>query len=187
MTDMELDLTDIDQHLLIEEGIRGGVAMMSHRYALANATGMENYNTPWHGKLQLCISEYPHELHDLRKDYPLALERLQIEENILGNYQCHLLQDEGFSKPPPKLLPNLHNKTNYIIHYRNLKLYLELGLRLTNFDRVLSFDQSLWLKNYINSNTRQRTAAKNDFEIDFFKLMNDAVFGKSFICLFVLL
>ena len=53
----------------------------------------------------LCISEYSHELHDLHKDYPLAPERLQIEENILSNNQRHFLQDEGFSKHPPKLVP----------------------------------------------------------------------------------
>ena len=114
----------------------------------------------------LCILEYPHELHDLHKDYPLAPERLQIEENILSDYQRHLLKDKGFSKPPPKLVPNLCNKTNCIIHCRNLKLSLELGLRLTNFHRVWSFDQSPWLKNYINFNTCQRTAAKNCFEKD---------------------
>ena len=131
----------------------------------------------------LCISEYPHELHDLHKDYPLAPERLQIEENILSDYQRYLLQDEGFSKPPPKLFPNLRYKTNYIIHYCNLMLYLELELRLTNVHRVLTFDQSRWLKNYINFNTRQPAAAKNDFEKDFFKLMNNAVFGKSFLFL----
>ena len=64
--------------------------------------------------------------------------------------------------PLPKLVPSFRNKTNYIMHYRNLKLYLELGLRLTNIHRVLSLNQSPWLKNYINFNTRQRTAAKND-------------------------
>ena len=89
----------------------------------------------------LCISEYPHELPDIHKDYLLAPERLQTEENLLSNHQRHLLQDKGFSKPPPKLVPNLRNKTNYIIHYRNLKLDLELGLRLTNVHRVLFFDQ----------------------------------------------
>ena len=73
----------------------------------------------------LCILEYPHELVDLHKDYQLAPERLQIEENILSDYQRHLLLDEGFSKPPPKLVPNLCNKTNFIIHYRNLKFYLD--------------------------------------------------------------
>ena len=69
----------------------------------------------------LCISEYPYELLDLQKDYLPAPERLQIEENILSNYQRHLLQDEGFSKLPSNLVPNLRSKTNYIIHYRNLK------------------------------------------------------------------
>ena len=89
----------------------------------------------------LCISEYPHELHDLQKDYPLAPGRLQMEENLLSEYQRHLLQDEGFSKPPPKLVPNLCNKTNYIIHYGNLRLYLEQGLHLTTVHCVLWFDQ----------------------------------------------
>ena len=79
---------------------------------------------------------------------------------------------------------NLHPSSSQI-HYRNLKLYLEFGLRLTNVHRVLSFDQLPWLKNYINFNTRQRTAAKSYFEKDFFKLMNNAVFGKAFICLFL--
>ena len=61
----------------------------------------------------ICISEYPHELHDRHKNYSLASERLKIKENILSNYKHHLLQDEGFSKPPPKLIPNLCHKTNY--------------------------------------------------------------------------
>ena len=71
----------------------------------------------------------------------------------------------------------------YIIHYRNLNLYLELGLRHTSDHCVLFFDQSPPLKNYINFNTRQRAAAKNDFEKDFFKMMNNAFFGKSFLFL----
>ena len=80
----------------------------------------------------LYISEHPLEFPDLQKYYLLAPKCLHIKENIFGNYQCHLLQDQRFSKPPLKLALNLHNKTNYIIHYRNLKLYLELGLHLTN-------------------------------------------------------
>ena len=97
----------------------------------------------------LCVSEYLQELRDLYKDYPLAPECLQIE-NILSNYQGHLLQDEGFIKPPPKLVLNLCNKLNYIIHYCNLKLNLKLGLPLSTVHHVLSFNQWPWLKNYIN-------------------------------------
>ena len=132
---------------------------VSFLYISENPRDFIKYNVSF-----LCILEYPHELHDLHKDYPLAPERLQIKENILSDYQCHLLQDEGFGKPPHKLVSTLRNKTNYIIHYRNLKLYLELGLRLTDVHRVLLFDQSPWLKNYINFNTCQRATAKNDFE-----------------------
>ena len=128
----------------------------------------------------LCKSEYPHEIHDVHKDYPLAPKSVQIEENKFRDYWHHLLQGEEFSKPPPKLVPILCNKTNYIIHYRNLKLYLELELCLTNFRDVLLFDQLPWLKSYSNFNTRQRTAAKNDFEKDFCKLLNNADFGKFF-------
>ena len=98
----------------------------------------------------------------------------------MSDNQRHLLQDEGFSKATPKLVPNLSHKTNYIIHYCNLKSQLELGSRLTKVHRVLSFDRLPWLISYINFNTRQPTAAKNDFEKDFFKLMNNAVFGESF-------
>ena len=128
----------------------------------------------------LCKSEYSHELHDVHKDYPLAPKSVQIEENKLRDYWHHLLQGEEFSKPPPKLVPNLCNKTNCIIHYRNLKLFLELELCLTNFHDVLLFDQLPWSKSYSNFNTRQRTAAKNDFEKDFCKLLNNADFGKLF-------
>ena len=117
------------------------------------------------------------------KDYPFTPERVQIDENILSDYQCCLLQDEGFSKPPPKLLPNLRNKRNYIFHFRNLKLYLEWALPLINGHHVFLFNQSPWFKNYINFNIRQCTTAKNSFGKQFFKMMNIAVFGQSFIFL----
>ena len=75
-----------------------------------------------------------------------------------------------------KLITNLHDKTKYLIHIRNLKQALKHGLILKKFQRVIKFNQKLWLKSYINMNTKLKQKAKSIFEKDFFKLMNNAVF-----------
>ena len=202
VTDVSLELlSDVDMLLMIEEGIRGGVSMISNRYAKANNKYMgESFiNTmisiyiayldsnnlygwgmskplPMHGfkwmkdsELNIwekipCILEvdleYPKELHDLHNDYPLAPERVKINKT-------------------EKLTPNLWDKKNYVIHYENLKKYLRLGLKLTRIHRGIKFKESQWLKKYIDLNTGLRTKARNEFEKDFFKLMNNSVFGKT--------
>src|SRR3989441_5984316 len=77
-----------------------------------------------------------------------------------------------------KLVPNLNDKHKYILHYRNLKFYLQMGLKLTYIHRVIQFKQSPWLKPYIDFNTSMRAKATSDFERNLYKLCNNAVFGK---------
>ena len=107
--------------------------------------------------------EYPQELHDLHNEYPLAPERIKINS---------LSQSE-------KLIPNLNNKEKYVLHSENLKLYEKLGLKITKIHKGIKFHEEDFMKKYIDLNTRLRTNAKNEFEKDFFKLMNNSVFGKT--------
>ena len=103
---------------------------------------------------------YPKELHNQHNDLPFMCERMEIN---------------GVEK----LVPNLRDKKNYVIHIQALNQALQHGLRLDRIHRAMEFDQSPWLKTYIDFNTQLRTAATNDFEKDFFKLMNNSVFGKT--------
>ena len=187
--------------LMVEKGIRGGVSMISNRYGKANNkymgksfmdTMLSTYIVyldannlygwamskplPTHGfkwmevreletwENHSCILEvdleYPKSLHDLHSDYPLAPEQIEVNKVL-------------------KLILNLGDKKKYILHYENLKQYLTLGLKLTNIHRGIKFEESLWLKKYIALNTELRTKAKNEFKKDFFKLMNNSVFGKT--------
>ena len=212
MTNINLELlSDEDMFLMFEEGIRGGISIISNRYGKANNKYMRkgfNKNKPskyvmyvdannlyWgamseklptHGfkwlsggemkklfnnqVLQVwektpCILEvdleYPENLHDLHNDYPFCPERVKCKNGV------------------EKLIPNLRNKTKYVIHYRNLIQCLKAGLKLKKIHRGIKFVESDWMKPYIEMNTNLRAKAKNNFEKDFFKLMNNSVFGKT--------
>ena len=205
-------LTDIDMLLFIESGIRGGISQCCNRYAKANnhymaakyneseqvktllyydinnlygwaleqysPTGKfvwisyeENpnfYNTSADsddGYIAEVDLEYPESIHDEHKDFPFCAEH----------------------RAPPgskerKLLTTLYNKEKYVIHYQALKQALDNGLRLVKVHRILKFQQSAWLKPYVELNTMKRQQAKNEFEKLFYKLMINAVYGKTMEC-----
>ena len=228
-TGVQLELlTDIDQHLFIENGLRGGISMISRRHTQANNPYISGYDPskdktyimyldannlygwamsqplPTHGfdwlneteiisidftKLQDDAKEgyilevdleYPVDVHDQHAYYPLAPEHLKVTPDMLSPYAKSLADELELKESlTPKLVPNLNDKNKYIVHYRNLKQYISLGMKLTKIHRVLLFQQSPWLKSYIHFNTERRKQAKNDFEKDFYKLMNNAVFGKT--------
>jgi len=126
---------------------------------------LDNYHENSNKEIILEVDlEYPEELHDLHNDYRCAPEKI---------LEADMLSDGNSSGNVSKLMPTLNSKNKYVLHYQNLKLYLDLGLRLTKIHRVLEFKQRTWLKSYIDFNTEMRKDAKNSFEKDFFKLMNN--------------
>ena len=104
--------------------------------------------------------DYPNKLQNVHSDLPFLPEKMVINNTN-------------------KLVCNLNDKKNYVVHINVLKQALDHGLKLGKVHRVIEFDQEAWLKEYIDVNTELRKKATNDFEKDFFKLMNNAVFGKT--------
>ncbi len=193
-------LTNPNMYLMVEKGIRGGVTTITKRHAVANNKYMRAYDPnkesvyipyldannlcrwamsqplptgrfTWMSEAELtnwrdipCILEvdldYREELHDLHNEYPLAPEKVTVNK-------------------VEKLIPNLNNKKNYVLHRRNLELYIRNGLTVTKIHRGMKFEEGPWLAKYIQLNTDLRTKATTEFEKNFFKLMNNAVFGKT--------
>ena len=126
-----------------------------------NEEFIKNYNeNDKKGHILEVDVKYPKELHDLHSDLPFLPERMEINK-------CK------------KSICNLYDKKNYVVHIKSLKQALNHGLKLKKIHRVIEFNQKAWLKLYVDMNTELRKLAKNDFEKDLFKLMNNSVFGKT--------
>lgn len=131
--------------------------------------------------------EYPDDLHDLHSDYPLAPEKLAVKAEWLSEYQQQVYRKENNLKTKQKikdektekLILNLNDKDNYVCHIRILQLYIQLGLKVKKIHRAVEFNQSEWLNPWIEFNTKKRTESKDDFSKNLYKLMNNAVFGKT--------
>ena len=118
---------------------------------------------------------YPKSLHDLHNNYPLAPENKVIEKEWLNKWQ----QKDYKTNKISKLITSFHDKLNYGVSYRLLKLYIQNGLIIKKVNRVLEFRQENFMESYIMKNTTERAKAKNEFEKDFYKLMNNSVYGKT--------
>nr|XP_022909031.1 uncharacterized protein LOC111420296 [Onthophagus taurus] len=172
-------LTDIDQVNLIKKGIRGGISQCSLRYAKANNKYIDNYDPNSQSNFLM--------YWDANNLYGWAMSQFMpvsnfkwLSENEIQNLDFNNIPDNSdfgyildVDIEYPETLHDLHNDLP------NLKQAVAHGLKVRKINRVLSFRQSAWLKSYIDKNTELRQSAKNAFEKDFFKLMNNSVFGKT--------
>ena len=184
---LHLDCNNLYGHSMSQSLPYSGFRWMT--YKEINKIDLGKYKAD--GKKGLILEvdlEYRQELHDLHNDYPVCPEKVKVSNDMLSGY-CKIIAEKynisiGLVS---KLIPTLKDKKEYVLHYRNLQLFdnkenkkiKSLGLKIKKIHRVLKFDQSPWLKQYIDFNTEKRKHAKNSFEKDFFKLMNNSVFGKT--------
>ena len=121
--------------------------------------------------------EYPHNIRQKTKHFPFAPENKSISKKNFTPYMQSIMPKNYVSHK--KLICDWTDKRKYLIHYRMLKFYIRHGMKITQVHRVISFKQSKWLEKYINFNTQKRNQAVNDFEKDFYKLLNNAFYGKT--------
>ena len=192
--------------LMFERGIRGGITQSVHRWAKVNNPYMGSEYKPgeptrylqyldannlygWAMSQPLPTRGFcwvdikPDEISELvnnnEKGYLLEVDVAYLRE--LHNYHndlpfmCERMKINGVEK----LVPNLYYKKRYVIHIRALDQAIKHGLVLERIHRAIEFTQLAWMKEYIDFNTSLKTAATNNFEKDFYKLMNNSVFGKT--------
>ena len=205
-TGVELELLqDYEQVLMIENGIRGGICQVSHRYLKANNKYLADYDP---NKESTFISYQDcNNLYGYAMVQPLPygnfewisvnnFEVLTVPDDGENGYildvdveypsELHQLHNDLPFLPEnikignvKKLVPHFNNRKNYIVHFVALKQALNYGLKPTKINRILKFSQSTWFKPYIEHNTRLRTLATSDFEKDLYKLYNNSVYGKT--------
>ena len=130
--------------------------------------------------------QYPAEIHDKTQDFPLAPEAARVTEDMFTPYmqecwtrRCEFRSGSSKFKPETKLLMSCVDKKEYVVHFKLLKFYLEMGMKITKIHSVIAFKQSALFKNYIDSNSAKRQSATDDFTKDLYKLLNNALFGKT--------
>ena len=134
-----------------------------------------------HGFLLEVDLEYPAHLHEQHQDYPLAPLKCEKRLEQLSPFAQKIVKDQhlkhsvGFTK----LMCTLENRSQYVLHYRNLQLYLGLGMKLIKVHRILRFKQAPIMKEYIEFNSQKRALAKNDFDSALYKLLSNSLYGKT--------
>ena len=197
MTGVELELiSDIDMHLFIEKVMRGGISYIAKRYCKANNKYVKSYDRNSDNSFIMCfdannlygwaMSKYlPHGGFKWMSNDAFDIDYLLkfVEKDSRVGYILEVdleypdeLHDyhNDYSLAPEKL-----KVSNDIVHYRNLQLYLSLGMNVTKIHRVLEFEQSDWLKKFADFNMEKRRWASKKFEENFFKLMVNSVFRKT--------
>lgn len=128
-----------------------------------------------------CTLLYPDAWHDLHDDYPLAPVKRKVTYSDLSPTARFMCDRHGLKRTlnKEKLLTTFEKRGGYVLHYRNLKLYLRLGLVVEEIRAGLLFKQKPVMKDYVEFNSLQRARARNDFDVDFYKLLSNSLFGKT--------
>eukprot|EP01060_Flectonema_neradi_P002958 TRINITY_DN1184_c1_g1_i3.p1 TRINITY_DN1184_c1_g1~~TRINITY_DN1184_c1_g1_i3.p1 ORF type:complete len:1193 (+),score=204.74 TRINITY_DN1184_c1_g1_i3:83-3661(+) len=121
---------------------------------------------------------YPEDLHKEHWDFPLAPYNRSVSYSELADYQKELIDEKKQGKHE-KLICDFNDRRRQIYNIEYLKFLIDHGLKLEKVHRAVSYQQSDWLKRYIEVNSKLRQGAKNDFEKDLYKLLNNAVYGKT--------
>ena len=121
--------------------------------------------------------KYPDNIKEKTKKFPFAPVNKKINPDNYNDYMKEIRPDTNVQTK--KLICDWSDKKNYLIHYRMLKFYVRHGMIVDKVHDVISFKQSRWLEKYINFNTQKRNQAASDFEKDFYKLLNNAFYGKT--------